>query len=179
MKIRYNLLLASLLIFFTTSCSTCAHWKKKVEHILPEYGHRNWIVIADSAYPKQSASGIETIYTGANQFEVLEFILNTIDSSNHIRPVIMFDYELKFIQEKSAPGVETYRQGLKDLLGNRFCKELHHEDIIRKLDEASKLFNVLILKTDMTIPYSSVFIELDCGYWSADNEQKLIDVIRK
>jgi len=32
---------------------------------------------------------------------------------------------------------------------------------------------VLVLKTTMTIPYSSVFIRLDCKYWSADAEKRL------
>jgi hypothetical protein len=31
----------------------------------------------------------------------------------------------------------------------------------------------LIVKTDMTIPYTSVFFELDCGYWNAEAEQRL------
>jgi hypothetical protein len=32
---------------------------------------------------------------------------------------------------------------------------------------------VLILKTDLTLPYTSVFIELDCGYWGPEKEQAL------
>jgi hypothetical protein len=41
------------------------------------------------------------------------------------------------------------------------------------LDEAGKTFNVLILKTNLTLPYTSVFLELDCGYWSEEAEQRL------
>jgi hypothetical protein len=29
----------------------------------------------------------------------------------------------------------------------------------------------------MTIPYTSVFFELDCGYWDADAEQRLRQAI--
>jgi hypothetical protein len=32
---------------------------------------------------------------------------------------------------------------------------------------------VLVLKTRLTIPYTSVFIRLECGYWSADAEKRL------
>jgi hypothetical protein len=32
---------------------------------------------------------------------------------------------------------------------------------------------VLLLKTDLTLPYTSVFIRLDCGYWSDEAEQQL------
>src|SRR5665213_988847 len=35
-------------------------WTMVLDERLPLYGHRNWIVIADSAYPLQSAPGIET-----------------------------------------------------------------------------------------------------------------------
>ena len=48
-----------------------------------------------------------------------------------------------------------------------------HEDIIAELDKASEMFNVLLLKTDMTLPYTSVFLQLDCGYWNADKEKRL------
>jgi len=46
-------------------------------------------------------------------------------------------------------------------------------EIIKRLDESSKLFNVTILKTDEILPYTSVFLELDCGYWNAEKESRL------
>ena len=49
---------------------------------------------------------------------------------------------------------------------------LPHEEIIAKLDRAGELFRVLIVKTNMRIPYTSVFFELDCGYWNAQAEKK-------
>jgi hypothetical protein len=50
---------------------------------------------------------------------------------------------------------------------------LPHEKIIANVDEAGKLFHILVLKTNMTIPYTSVFIRLDCKYLSADAEKRL------
>jgi hypothetical protein len=35
-----------------------ADWKQQLKDLLPLFGHRNWIVVADSAYPAQSRSGI-------------------------------------------------------------------------------------------------------------------------
>ena len=32
-------------------------WQEKLEEQLPLLGHRNWILIVDSAYPLQNASG--------------------------------------------------------------------------------------------------------------------------
>jgi hypothetical protein len=41
------------------------------------------------------------------------------------------------------------------------------------INTGEQLPEVLVLKTESTIPYSSVFIQLDCKYWSAEKEQKL------
>jgi hypothetical protein len=35
------------------------------------------------------------------------------------------------------------------------------------------MFSILIVKSTMTIPYTSVFLELGCGYWDADAEARL------
>jgi L-fucose mutarotase/ribose pyranase (RbsD/FucU family) len=154
-----------------------ASWKSLLKKRLPEYGHRNWVVIADSAYPRQSAPGVETVYTGAGQLEVVKAVLEAVEAAKHVRPVVMLDAELKAVPEKSAPGVNRYRDDLIKLLGKRPVKSMPHENIIHRLDDAAKLVNVLILKTDLTIPYTSVFIELDCGYWSADQEKAMREVL--
>ena len=45
-----------------------------------------------------------------------------------------------------------------------------HVEIIAKLDESAKLFRILILKTLLTIIYTSIFIQSDCGYWTSESE---------
>ena len=51
--------------------------------------------------------------------------------------------------------------------------------IIERLDEAARTFDVLIVKTDMALPYTSVFLELDCGYWSGESESALRERMRR
>lgn len=165
------------LFFLMSGVAFSQDWKTIMDQRLPEYGHRNWIIIADAAYPKQSAPGIETICTNASHLEVLKQVLKGIGSSKHIQPIIMLDAELKYVSEKSASGADKYRRDLNRLLDDVPTKVMPHEDIIRKLDDASKLFNILLLKTDLTIPYTSVFIELDCGYWTAEKEKELRELI--
>ena len=156
---------------------TSTGWRAKLDSELPVFGHRNWIVVADSAYPKQSASGIETVYTDAGQIEVLKTVLNAIDAAPHVQANVLLDVELDSVTEKEAPGVEAYSRQLKELLKGKQVKVMPHEEIISKLDASAKLFNILILKTDMVIPYTSVFLQLDCGYWNAEMEKKLRDTI--
>jgi hypothetical protein len=148
-------------------------WKETLNVRLPSYGHRNWIVVADSAYPAQSSPGIETLVSGADQSEVLKQVFESLAASKHVRPNVYIDRELEFVPDTAAPGVSAYRSQLNKLLRDHQGISLPHEEIIRKLDESGQVFKVLIVKTNMTIPYTSIFLQLDCAYWSADSEQDL------
>lgn len=155
------------------------HWKKELDRQLPLLGHRNWIVVADSAYPSQTAPGIKTIYTGEKQLDAVREVLATVKKVKHVRGAVFVDAELPHVPEKSAEGIGAYRAGLKDALKGQQVTSLPHGDIIKKLDEAGKTFHVLLLKTDLTLPYTSVFIRLDCGYWSDDAEKELRATIER
>ena len=148
-------------------------WKSIIRRLLPLWGHRNWIVIADAAYPAQSNPGIETIAAGADHLLVLQTTLDAVQGSKHVRANIYLDAELNAVSEQDAPGVTAYRLKLGNLLARRDTQALPHEQIIAKLDESGSLFRVLILKSTLAIPYSSVFLELDCGYWSREAEERL------
>ena len=148
-------------------------WQKRLEAQLPLLGHRNWIVVADWAYPWQTAPGVETIFTGAGQIEVVKAVLDAIDRAPHVRPITYVDAELPFLSNDDAEGIDGYRDDLKAALAGRAVRELPHDEIIAKLDAAGRAFHILLLKTTLTLPYTSVFLELDCGYWSAEEEQRL------
>ena len=155
---------------------TKSNWEIELHTVLPLYGHRNWIVVADSAYPAQSKPGIETIVSGAGQIEVARKVADAIAASKHVRANIYLDRELGFVPEKDSPGVTAYRKQLDQMFGSS-AKELPHEEIIAKLDQTALVFRVLLIKTEVTIPYTSIFFELDCGYWSADAEQRMRQAI--
>jgi len=53
-----------------------------------------------------------------------------------------------------------------------------HEEIISRLDRTGDVFQVLAIKTKMRLPYTSVFVELDCGYWNAQAEDRLRAAMR-
>jgi L-fucose mutarotase/ribose pyranase (RbsD/FucU family) len=152
---------------------TLIGWETQLRALLPFYGHRNWVVIADSAYPAQSRPGIETILADADQMRVVRTVLDAISSSRHVRPHVYADKELGFVAEIDAPGVTEYRKQLDGVLSSSSISYLPHEAIIARLDQSAQVFRVLVIKTDMTIPYTSVFFELDCGYWNAEAEQRL------
>ena len=148
-------------------------WQETLTARLALYGHRNWIVVTDSAYPAQSSPGIETIVSGAGLDAVLKQVFQSLAASKHVRPIVYTDQELEFVPEADAPGISAYRAQLKELLQGQLVSVLPHEEIIGKLDQAGQTFRVLIIKSNMTAPYTSVFLQLDCGYWSVEAEQKL------
>ncbi len=150
-----------------------ADWRQIVRSRITLYGHRNWIVIADSAYPAQSRDGIETVLSNADQMQVLQEVLTDLSRSRHVRPIPYTDRELTFLTDEAAPGVVQYRDALFELLPDAKTHSLLHEQIIHKLDEAGQTFRILVIKTKMTIPYTTVFLQLDCAYWSNEAEQKL------
>ncbi len=165
---------AFLLLFTTSSAfAQTPDWRTTVQQELPLLGHRNWIVIVDSAYPLQSSPGVETLETGATQDEVVRTVLKSLATSTHVAPDIFMDAELAYVPEQKAPGVTVYRKSLPELLGKLPVQSLPHEELIKMLGESGKTFHVLILKTTMTIPYTSVFLRLGCKYWDAASEQEL------
>jgi hypothetical protein len=148
-------------------------WRLVLKRLLPLWGHRNWIVVADAAYPAQSNPGIETIATEVDHLVVLKATLDALQNSKHVRANIYLDAELKSVSEQDAPGVKGFRTKLMDLIAHRDTNVLPHEHIIAKLDESGKLFRILVLKSTLAIPYTSVFLELDCGYWNREAEERL------
>lgn len=148
-------------------------WKSELEQTLKLFGHRNWVVIADAAYPQQSNPAIETITIDASQLDAVEFVSQLIKNSSHVDANIYLDKELAFVSEKNAKGIEAYRAALDQILTGRNVTTMLHEDIIRELDASSELFNVLIIKTNLALPYTSVFFQLECGYWNAEAEDSL------
>jgi hypothetical protein len=187
-----SLCLLTILAIAPTSAAAdtrqSANWRVRLSEELPLLGHRNWIAIVDSAYPLQTSAGIETVETDADQLEVVKTVLVELSKAKHVRPIVFTDAELKLVPEQDAAGVTAYREALTNLLGQidlgpidqgqigqrkTGAQSLPHEQIISQLDEAGKTFHILVLKTRMTIPYTSVFIRLECGYWSADAEKRL------
>lgn len=168
----------SIMPLFLATClplvaATTPSWQAKLQQELPLMGHRNWIVIVDSAYPLQTSPGVETIETGADQIAVVKTVLEQLSASRHVGSIVYMDAELPFVSEKDAPGVTQYRDEVKKAIGDSPIHSLLHERLIAELNKAGSTFHVLVLKTTLTVPYTSVFLQLNCKYWSDASEQNL------
>lgn len=148
-------------------------WRAHVDQEMASFGHRNWILIVDSAYPRQVAPGIEVVETDAGLIEVAQHVLHAMDRSIHVRPHVYMDAELPFVSDADAPGASAYRQDIASILRGIPVESLPHDKLIAQVGEAGQQFHVLVLKTNLAVPYSSLFIRLDCKYWSDDAEARL------
>jgi L-fucose mutarotase/ribose pyranase (RbsD/FucU family) len=162
-----------------TTTSASENWKTEVEQTIQLFGHRNWIVVADGAYPKQSNPAIKTITVDADQLEVVKFVQEAIAKTTHVQANIFVDKEMAFVAEKDAKGIDQYRTELNKILNTKNLSTKLHEEIIADLDKSGELFDVLIIKTKLAIPYTSVFFRLECGYWNAEAENDLRNNLKK
>ena len=152
-------------------------WKNRFQEILSLFGHRNWIVVADKAYPQQIGEGVITIDTNDELEIVLDYVLNAVTNSTHVKPLVYTDLELKYMDDSLMDGSEKLREAIYRTIHNYVEGDLmclhHNKELFPKFDAVSKQFSILVLKTNCTIPYSSVFLELDCGYWNESKEKSL------
>ena len=151
--------------------TSVADWKESLQEKLPLLGHRNWIVVTDMAYPLQADPGIITLYAPDTFGNVAAFVMDRIRRSEHVFAHIYQDREQLALTEELCPGVTAYRNSLSKVLdGSEKVTFLPHEELISKLDSVSKLYQVVVIKTALTLPYTSIFFELDCKYWGAVRE---------
>ena len=148
-------------------------WKAIVQSRLPLYGHRNWVVVADAAFPVYATPGIETIVVNEDVPSVLRYVASTISSSRDVRATVFLDQELQFIDEHDYPGVTELRKQITASFAKDQVSSIPHTEVMTRIDEAGKTFRILFIKTTATIPYTSVYIRLDCGYMSDDVERKI------
>jgi hypothetical protein len=146
---------------------------------MPLMGHRNWLLVTDMAFPKQNAAGIHYINTGEKLLPVLKQVLKQLQGTRHIRPVLYQDRELGYLTEQLAPGVTHFRDSVNAVLHDYSVQTILHDSVFTKIDAASRLFDVWVLKTTELIPYTSVFMQLNCGYWSDENEKTLREAMRR
>jgi L-fucose mutarotase/ribose pyranase (RbsD/FucU family) len=154
-------------------------WEDQLLKELPALGHRNWLVVADSAFPAQISPGMEVVVSNEDHFAVLEKVLRALGQSKHIRPIVYLDKELDFVPEDQAPGIDACRKRLKDMLSRYGTKPVLHEELIARMDQVAKTFRILMIKTNLTLPYTTVFMELDCGYWGPESEAKMREKMKE
>ena len=87
--------------------------------------------------------------------------------------------ELRAVENDFAPGVDEHRKRLLDSLHGRETTELDQQSLLTLLEDANRSFDVLVIRTPTALPYTSVFLELQPGYWDVDSEARLRNRIER
>jgi D-ribose pyranose/furanose isomerase RbsD len=188
-NVLFVLILVCFAVFTFCSCSSRKsklsekiieqpNWREVLKEKLPLIGHRNWIVITDMAYPLQAGDGIITLYANEPYLDVLKAVKEDIDSVPHVFAHVYRDKELTLIPESDVKGISDLRRKMDAISGSGVVY-MPHEHLIAKLAEAQKMFTVIIIKTNLTIPYTTTFFQLDCKYWDAERQQRLDKAMEK
>jgi len=175
-------LLTLAVAFASWSCATFEQkptWQSAVARQSTQLGYRNWIVIAEASFPAHSRQGVKQVNAPADVPEVLDYVLNTLEQTQHVRPQIYTTRELRSVENDFAPGIEDLRKKLKISLHGHEPTELDQQSLLTLLEDANRSFEVLVIRTPTALPYSSVFLELQPGYWDADSETRLRERIER
>lgn len=140
---------------------------------LQQLGARNWVVIADPTYPIPAGLGAITMAVSSGSADTFREVLDILELQASLTPRIWVNNEMDVVTEDMAPGIKEFRKEVNSLLSGRFCYRLDERIISMQLAEAAKDFRVLFIKTGTRLPYSTIAIELDSGYWSSDSEAEI------
>ncbi len=148
-------------------------WHDRLNRAMPLLGHHNWIVLADPAYPFPSSPSIELAATDMSQTDLVKSVLDALTKAPHLRPIFYTDSELPYVAEEDANGISAFRAELGGLLKLYQVKSMPHEQLLSNIYTVSNTYHVLVLKSTTRLPYSSVYIELETGYWTPEAEKRL------
>ena len=154
-------------------------WKVAVTNQVGQLGYRNWIVIAEASLPAQNRPGIRQVTTNVESPEVLDYVLDTLEQTERVRPQIYLTREQRALDNEYTPGIDEHRRRLTTALRSHETTELEQQSLLTLLADASQNFNVLVIRTPTALPYTSVFIELQPGYWDAESEARLRERIAR
>lgn len=162
-----------------TEVETLEQTRSTIAPQLQQLGARNWVVIADPTYPIPSGAGAVTVSVPSNTADTFREVLDQLELQASLTPRIWVSYELEAVPEERAPGISEYRKSVNSLLSGRFCYRVDERIVAMQLAEAAKQYRVLYIKTNTRLPYSTIAIELDSGYWNSDDETEIRTRLQK
>lgn len=154
-------------------------WRAAVDSQTGQLGYRNWIVIAEASFPAHNRVGIRKVTAPVEVPEALDYVLQALERTENVRPHVYLSRELRSVENDFAPGIDELRQRLKASLHGHEPTELEQQSLLTLLVDANRSFDVLVIRTQTSLPYSSVFLELKPGYWDADSESRLRERIER
>jgi hypothetical protein len=148
-------------------------WRAAVDNQASQLGYRNWIVVAEASFPAHSRSGVRQVTAPVEVPEAVDYVLQALERTENVRPQVYLTRELRSVENDFAPGIDDLRKRIQGSLHGHEATELDQQSLLTLLEDANRSFDVLVIRTQTALPYSSVFLELKPGYWDADSETRL------
>ncbi len=175
----FLVLIAAVISLGCAGMQEGANWQAAVQRQAGQLGYRNWIVIAEASFPAHNRPGIRQVNAPVGIPQALDYVLSTLEETENVRPQIYLPRELRSVENDFAPGMDEFRKNLQVALHGHETTELDQQSLLTLLEDASRSFDVLVIRTPTALPYSSVFLELQPGYWDVDSETRLRERIDK
>ncbi|MFT4176323.1 MAG: hypothetical protein QM627_06670 [Luteolibacter sp.] len=148
-------------------------WQSAIDRQVQQLGYRNWIIIAEASYPAQNRHGLRQVTTNKEIPEVVDYVLQAMERTENVRPRIYVTREVRSLENDFAPGIDHFRNTVKNSMHGHETTELDQQSLITLTQDANRSFDVLVIRTPTALPYSSVYMELQPGYWDSDSESRL------
>lgn len=148
-------------------------WKDPVNQQVNQLGYGNWIVVAEASFPAHSRIGARQVISDAEVPEVIDYVLKSLEQNQYLRPELYVTREMRSLENDFAPGIDYTRERIRESLHGHETTEIDQQSIITLLESANKSYDVLVIRTTTALPYTSVFIDLQPGYWDAQSEDRL------
>ncbi len=177
---RFGLALG--LVFLSLGCTGIQQdnsWQAAVDRQAGQLGYRNWIVIAEASFPAQSRPGVRQVNASVDVPEALDYVLKALEQTENVRPQLYVTREVRSLENDFAPGIDELRKRTQVSLHGHETTELDQQSLLTLLEDANRSFDVLVIRTTTALPYSSIFLELQPGYWDVDSETRLRDKIAR
>lgn len=154
-------------------------WQSAVHRQAQQLGYRNWIVIVEASFPAHNRPGVRQVNAPVDIPEAVDYVLNVLEQTEHVRPRVFLTRELRSVENDFAPGIDSFREAVRASLHGHEAIELDQQSLLTLLEDAGSRFDILVIRTPTALPYTSVFLELQPGYWDADSEARLRERITR
>lgn len=174
--------LSSLTIMACVGCGSFENskdWKGSINHQVNQLGYRNWIVVSEASFPAHNRPGMRQVVSDAEVPEVVDYVLNALEQTQHVRPHIYLTREMRSVENHFAPGIDSMRERIMASLHGHEPTELDQQSLITLLESVNQSYDVLVIRTPTALPYTSVFLELQPGYWDTESEDRLRERITR
>lgn len=179
LRLRGILLFAPLLMSGCGVMQQGGGWRDALMTHTSQLGYRNWIVVAEASFPAHSRAGVRQITANEEIPAVVDEVLKTLERTEHVSPSIYIAREMGAVENDYAPGIDEFRKRLQGSLHARETTELEQQSLMTLMEDANKSFEVLVIRTNTALPYTSVFMELQPGYWNSDSESRLREQLER